>query len=352
MIKNSFKLEINKKNIIKNYSFYRKRKKKLLVAPTIKANAYGLGYDEIFKLFKRNGCRHFFVATLEEGLKIQNRDKTVKIYVLNGIQKNKISLFNKNKLIPIINTVEDLELIISTNINFGVHIDTGINRLGIDYKNVPKDIFDNKNICLVMSHLASADEIKNKYNQIQKDRFINIIKKFKSKKIIFSLANSSGSVLSKSFLFDMIRPGIGLYGGNNSNKLLSKKIKPVIKLSGKIIQIKTITKNQYIGYNQTFITNKKTKIAIIGIGYADGIPRSLSNKGIVYYKNNKFQIIGRISMDSFTIDITKSKNNLKVGMFVDLINHTYGIEHFAKQCKTISNEVITNIGIRVKKIYA
>ena len=245
-----------------------------------------------------------------------------------------------------------MELVTLSKINFGIHIDTGINRLGIDYKNIPKYIFDNKNICLVMSHLASADEIKNQYNQIQRDRFKNIIKKFKSKSIIYSLANSGGSVLSKSFLFDMIRPGIGLYGGNNNNKLLSKKITPVIKLSGKIIQIKTINKNQYIGYNQTFMTNKKTKIAIIGIGYADGIPRSLSNRGIIYYKNNKFKIIGRISMDSFTIDITKSKNNLKVGMFVDIINHTYGIEDFAKQCKTISNEVITNIGIRAKKIYA
>ena len=87
------------------------------------------------------------------------------------------------------------------------------------------------------------------------------------------------------------------------------------------------------------------------MGYADGIPRKLSNKGLVYYKNNKFKIIGRISMDSFTIDISKSKHNLKVGNFIDLINFKYGIEIFAKQCNTISNEILTSLGNRVKKIY-
>ena len=148
----------------------------------------------------------------------------------------------------------------------------------------------------------------------------------------------------------MIRPGIGLYGGNN-NTSLKKYLKPVVTLSGKIIQIKNINKNEFVGYNQTYKTKKNIKIAIIGIGYADGIPRILSNKGIVYYKKNKFRIIGRISMDSFTIDISNSKHNLRVGMFVDLINHKYGIDHFANQYNTISNEVITSIGSRVKKIY-
>ena len=129
-------------------------------------------------------------------------------------------------------------------------------------------------------------------------------------------------------------------------------MKPVVTLSGKIIQIKTINKNEFIGYNQTYKTNKKTKIAIIGVGYADGLTRMLSNKGEVYYKNNKFKIIGRISMDSFTIDISNSKHNLRVGLFIDLINNKYGIENFAKQYKTISNEVLTSIGKRVKRIYA
>ena len=122
-------------------------------------------------------------------------------------------------------------------------------------------------------------------------------------------------------------------------------------LSGKIIQIKHLNKNEFVGYNQTYKTTKKIKIAIIGIGYADGIPRLLSNKGVVYFKDEKYRIIGRVSMDSITIDISKSKHKLKIGSYVDIFNKNYGIENFANQCSTISNEIITSIGQRVKRVY-
>ena len=130
-----------------------------------------------------------------------------------------------------------------------------------------------------------------------------------------------------------------------------KKIKNVINFKGKIIQIKDLQKNQYIGYNRTFKTKNKTKIAIIGLGYEDGIPRSLSNKGFVYFKKDRFKIIGRISMDSFTIDISKSSHDLKVGMYVDIINEEHKVDKFAKKCKTISYEVLTSIGNRVYRNY-
>ena len=161
-------------------------------------------------------------------------------------------------------------------------------------------------------------------------RFINIEKRFRNNNILFSLANSNGSVLSKKFLFNMIRPGIALYGGSNKNKLLAKKLRPVVTLSGKVIQIKIINKNEYIGYNQTYKTSKKITVAIVGIGYADGMPRILSNIGEVYFKKDKYKIIGRISMDSFTIDISKTRYNIKVGTYIDLINSKYGIKDFAK----------------------
>ncbi len=350
MIKNSFLLKVYTKNLIYNYNFYKNLKKNLIVAPTIKADGYGLGDIEIFNILRKKKCKHFFVATLEEGIKINNKYKNTKIYVLNGIQNYNLKLFKSYNLIPIINTITELKKILRSKLEFGLHIDTGINRLGIDYKEIPDNI-NNLKIKILISHLASADESNNIYNKIQKEKFNKIIKKFTDSNIILSLANSNGSIISKSYLYDMIRPGIGLYGGNNKNKYLKKNLKPVIKLSGKIIQIKTINKDEYIGYNQTYKTKREIKIAIVGIGYADGIPRKLSNKGIVYYKNNKFKIIGRISMDSFTIDISKSKHNLNVGNYIDLINFKYGIENFADQCDTISNEVLTSLGKRVKKIY-
>ena len=349
MIKESGILNINTKNLIYNYNFFKNLKKNLIVAPTIKADAYGLGDKKIFNLLVNQGCKHFFVATLNEGSKLKNKNNSIKIYVLNGLQNYKLEQFTKANLIPVVNTIEEYKRIKNANIDYAIHIDTGINRLGISFEDVKKLDFQNENIKLIISHLSSSDEYKMKYNIKQKNLFNTFVNK-KTKDIIFSLANAHGSILDKTYLYDMIRPGIGIYGCFE-NKKLEKKIKNVINFKGKIIQIKDLKKNQYVGYNRTFKTKNKTKAAIIGLGYEDGIPRLLSNKGFVYFKKDRFKIIGRISMDSFTIDITKSSHDLKVGMYVDIINNEHKVDKFAKKCKTISYEVLTSIGNRVYRNY-
>ena len=349
MIKESGILNINTKNLIYNYNFFRKLKKNLIVAPTIKANAYGLGDKRIYNLLLNQGCKHFFVATLSEGLKLNNKNKLIKIYVLNGLQNYKLHIFTKANLIPVVNTIDEYNRIKNAKIDYAIHIDTGINRLGISSKDVNKLDLKKRNIKLIISHLSSSDEYKIKYNIKQKKLFNTFVNK-KPKGVIFSLANAHGSILDKTYLYNMIRPGIGIYGCYE-NKKLEKKIKNVINLKGKIIQIKELQKNQYIGYNRTFKTKNKTKVAIIGLGYEDGIPRSLSNKGFVYFKKDRFKIIGRISMDSFTIDISKCSHDLKVGMYVDIINDEHRVDKFAKKCKTISYEVLTSIGKRVYRNY-
>ena len=349
MINESGILNINTKNLIYNYNFFKKLKENLIVAPTIKADAYGLGVKKIYSLLLNQGCKHFFVATLSEGLKLNNKNNLIKIYVLNGLQNYKLEKFTKSNLIPVINNIKEYERIKNADIDFAIHIDTGINRLGISSKDIKSIDFKNQNIKLIISHLSSADEYKNKYNMKQKKLFNTFMSK-KYKGIILSLANSHGSILDESYLYDMIRPGIGIYG-SYENKQLKKKIKNVISFKGKIIQIKDLPKNQYIGYNRTFKTKTKTKVATIGLGYEDGIPRLLSNKGFVYYKEDRFKIIGRISMDSFTIDISKCSHYLKVGMFVDIINEEHKVDKLAKKCKTISYEVLTSIGNRVYRNY-
>ena len=159
-----------------------------------------------------------------------------------------------------------------------------------------------------------------------------------------------GIILGKKFHHDIIRPGISLYGGHFNTKL-KKIIKPVIKLKARILQIKNLENKEFIGYNQTYKTKKSTTIAILGIGYADGISRKLSNKGKVFYKEKQFKIIGRVSMDSITVDITKYKKILKKGIYMDIINHKYDIEKMATDCETISNEILTSISSRVKRKY-
>ncbi len=349
MINESGILNINTKNLIYNYNFFKKLKKNLIVAPTIKANAYGLGAKKIYNLFLNQGCKHFFVATLNEGLKLNNKNYLIKIYVLNGLQNYKLNKFSKANLIPVVNTIEEYERIKDSNIDYAIHIDTGINRLGITFNDVKKLDFKNNNLKLIISHLSSSDEYKIKYNVKQKKIFDSFVNK-KLKGVNYSLANAHGSILNKTYLYNMIRPGIGIYGCFE-NKYLEKKIKNVINFKGKIIQIKDLKKNQYIGYNRTFKTETKIKIAIVGLGYEDGIPRLLSNKGFVYFKKDRFKIIGRISMDTFTIDISKCSHNLKVGMYIDIINEEHKVDKFAKKCRTISYEILTSIGNRVYRNY-
>ena len=343
-------LEVNLKNLIHNYKVFKKFIKNKQVAATIKANAYGIGDKIAFSTLYKNGCRHFFLATLNEGLELRKSFKKGYIYILNGLENNDINIFKINKLIPILNSKIEMKVIEKTKFKFGIHIDTGLNRLGINKKDLPKKIYNNKNLQIVLTHLASSDEKKNLYNYFQNKKFKSINNLFKNKKIIFSLANSMGTILGKDFHYDLLRPGISLYGGHYNTKL-KKYIKPVVKLKAKILQIKRILKNEYIGYNQTYKTKKSIWIAVIGIGYGDGISRMLNNKGFVYYKNHKFRILGRISMDSITIDISKSCKLFKIGQYVEIINYSHGIDELAKQCETISNEILTSISNRVQRIY-
>ena len=343
-------LEVNLKNFIHNYKVFKKYIKNKKVAATIKANAYGIGDKKAFSTLYNNGCRHFFLATVKEGLELRKFYKKGHIYILNGLENNDINIFKINKLIPILNSKIEIKIIEEKKSKFGIHIDTGLNRLGINKIDLPKKIYNKKNLQIVLSHLASSDEKNNLYNYFQNKKFKSTICLFKNKKIIFSLANSMGTILGKDFHYDLLRPGISLYGGHYNTKL-KKYIKPVVKLKAKILQIKRILKNEYIGYNQTYKTKKNIWIAVIGIGYGDGISRMLNNKGFVYYKNHKFRILGRISMDSITIDISKSCKLLKIGQYVEIINYSHGIDALAKQCETISNEILTFISNRVHRIY-
>ena len=356
MIKSNAVLEINLKNLIYNFKSISKFANNSLTGATIKANAYGIGSIKTFKILYQNNCRHFFFATLEEALTLRKKSTKGNVYVLNGLENNKFSIFKKFNIIPILTSITELKEFIKSQyfkkkLKIGIHVETGLNRLGIKIEDLKKINTKDINLKILVSHLASADETINPYNLIQNSNFQSSFKLFKSIEYK-SLANSAGILNNKNLHYDLVRPGISLYGGLNNIKLKKLiKIKPVINLKAKILQIKNINKHEFIGYNQTFKTNKKIKAAVLGIGYADGISRSLSNKGYAYFKNQFFKIIGRVSMDSITVDITNSNKIIKTGMYLELINDNNDIEKMAKICGTISNEILTSITNRVKRIY-
>ena len=339
-------LEVNLKNIKYNFNKLKKITNNKKSSAVVKSNAYGLGIKKIYKTLFKSGCRDFFVATLNESIKLRKFNSKINIYVLNGIKKNEMNLFVRKKIIPVINNINELNYILDSkkNINVCLHYDTGMNRLGMNYGEIERNIekIRNSNIYIkyIISHLVSAELVHKKINTIQLNKFIKIKNLFKNTKL--SLANSSGVFLSSKYHFDLIRPGISLYGGYG-NKIIKKHIKNVVKLKSKIIQIKKINKNQTIGYNQKFRSKKDMKIATIEIGYGDGIPRLLSNKCYVYYRNKKLKILGNISMDTLVIDLTNIKNTIKIGDYIEIINQKNDIEIIAKIAKTVSQNILTSL---------
>ena len=357
MTKHNAIIEIKKKSLINNYNKISKFAKNSIVGATIKADAYGIGALEAFKIFYKIGCRHFFVASLNEAIAIREKYKKGNLYVLNGLENNDFDIYNREKIIPILVSRDELNKFKKSkfykkkDFKLGIHIDTGINRLGINIRDLDIKISKKLDIYILISHFASADELSNPYNNKQYNKFKLLKNKFKKIQYL-SLANSAGIISNKKFHYDIIRPGISLYGGYENKKLKEMMpLKNIIKLKAKILQIKNINKNEYIGYNQTYKTTKKIQVAILGIGYGDGIPRNLSNKGFVFFKKNKFRIIGRISMDTLTIDISNTKNKIEVGKYMELINNEFDLEHFAKKANIISREILTSITQRVKRIY-
>ena len=347
-------LEVKLDNICYNYNYLRKVNKEGITAAVVKGDAYGLGINKISQILYKQGCNNFFVATIEEGIELRTKYKKVNIFVLNGVNSKEIKNFLKYKIIPVINNIKQFKLIkrLNKKISIILHYDTGMNRLGLNINEIKliKNLIKYSKIKLlyIMSHLSSAEKTFSKTNNKQIMKFKKVLSIFKNHKL--SLSNSSGIFLSYDFHFQMTRPGISLYGGYG-NISIKKYIKPVIKLKAQVIQIKKINVGDTIGYNETYKLKTSKYIATVAIGYADGIPRNLSNNGYVYYKKYKANIIGNISMDTLVIDINNFYNKIKIGHYVELINYRYDIENFAKQAKTVSQDILTSFGRRVKIRY-
>ena len=348
-------LQINLKNIQNNYNYLKKNAPNTIIAACVKADSYGLGSNEICKVLYKKNCRNFFVATLEEALLLRRKYKYVDIYVLNGVNhlKSFFDAFNSN-IITVINNLnqflilKDFFKINKKKIKCCLHFDTGMNRLGLKLEDFDKYIYPfqkNLDIKLVMSHLINSEK-KSSLNYNQLKFFNDIKKKFHfSKKTLFSLGNSNSIFLKKTFNFDMIRAGGFIYGLELTKKIRSKN---VLSLKAKIIQVESVKKGESIGYGAKYITKKDSLIATLAIGYADGLPRKYD--GFAFYKKKKIKFVGNVSMDLSCIDVTSIKNP-KINDWVEIFVNNISISVFASKCNTITYEVSSKIGLRVKRIY-
>lgn len=360
------RVTINLNAIRDNYKIIKKKiGKNCKIASVLKANAYGLGVDKIAKVLDELGCEIYFVATLLEGIELRRVSKKSKILVLNGpsnFNSKTYKYFKKENLIPVINSLSDLKSWIRIESNYknlripiALHFDTGMNRLGIpefESKKIAKKIDEvNLNIFCMMSHLSSADEKNKEINNLQKKIFDNLVN-LMPKGCLLSIGNSNAIFNLTGFNYSFVRSGGALLGINPTN--VKNPLKNVVSLHAKVLQIRNLKKekNRVIGYNSSYRVRDDLKIAVLGIGYADGYPRNLSNIGHAIFKKKKLPIVGRISMDYLTIDISDlSTKEIKIGNWVELIGQNMSIQNVANSSETIEYEILNNLGNRLQKYY-
>ncbi len=344
-------LEINLGCLLENFLTLQKLSKPSVAAAVVKDDAYGLGAKQVVELlYKYADCRHFFVAHAIEGEKIAPfADKAV-IYVLQGMGQDNLEIFKQNpQLVPVINCPEAFEFWKQNRLDKRqpvIHIETGLNRLGFrEHELEALSQADKKEFSLVMSHLACGDE---------KDHFMNAyqLENFKRLKNTYfpdlpaSLAASDGIFLGKDFQWNMVRLGAAMYGINTA-PYRENQMKNVVSVTAPVLQIADLPKGQFVGYSATYRANTNRKVAIVSIGYGDGLPRSLSNVGKVFFKNggvlHEARIIGRVSMDNIICDIT-GIDNLQVGDTAYLAADFYTLDDMGRDAGTISYEIMSRLG--------
>lgn len=333
-------------------------------AATVKADGYGCGAREVAQALWQAGCRTFFVALPLEGKQVRDALPEAIIYVLDGLLAGQAEFYITHDLRPCL--MDPAELTEWANATEGrhkaaVHIDTGINRLGLDREQAEALAADaalikRAGLCLLMSHLASGDDEANPSNASQRDRFTSLRTLFPS--LPASLANAPGTFLGPEFFHDVVRPGVALYGGTPLGTRPSP-MQPVVSLSAPILQVRDVAAGDGVGYGATWRAEKPSRIAIVGVGYADGLLRAMSwpaqqdGPAKVFIEGQMAPIVGRVSMDMITIDVTDLEpNRVCRGTSAELLGANITVDDWASWSGTIGYEILTSLGRRYAKVYS
>lgn len=352
-------LRIDLAQLQANYKALKAKVGDTKVGASVKADAYGLGLEPVGKSLYGAGCRIFFVATAGEGKILRDAiGPNSAIYVLNGPAPRDRGVLLGAKLKPVINSIEQARFWadVSRSVNeppyTAIHIDTGMNRLGMTEEVVKSLSRDKKmwsalNPEYVMSHLACAPQKDHPLNQEQLKRFKALSAQLPPTSM--SLSNSAGIYLGKDYHFHLVRPGIGLYTGAATENPTQEVTKPVARLLAPILQIRTVKAGDSVGYAASYTAERDMKVAILGAGYGDGIPVSLSNKGAAILHDQAVPIVGRVSMDLTIVDVTDVHLPVQVGgVVVFLGDH---LQDQASDAGTINYELLTRLGQRLRRDY-
>ena len=363
---------ISSKNLKKNFLNIRKQVGKAKVMAVVKADAYGHGVKTVVDALNSLGKQkpeYFAVATADEGVELRQLKIKQPILIFDPIDKYQVYKFFKFNLIASVFTQEHLNILLNekkklkSNKKILVHIkvDTGMNRLGVDYSDAVKliqKISLNKNFVIdgIFTHFATSDEAGSDYAKLQIKRFDEVIRSLNEFKINFGIAHAanSGAILDfPEAYYDMVRPGISLYGYYPSLKTSeSIKLYPVMSLVSKVSTVKEVKQGESISYSRRYFTKNETKIISVPLGYADGFSRSLTNKAQAIIKGKIYNQVGTVTMDRIMFDV--GNDNIKVNDDVILIGEKGKLKidawDWSKKINTIPYEVTCGISKRVPRV--
>lgn len=335
----------------------------------VKADGYGLGAGPVTKALYNVGCRTFFVATFDEAMVIKNQlDADSRIFILTGLRPADIPASIEANFIPVLSSLTQCQQWADGCQRLGaqafsaIKVDTGMHRLGMDERELKTLIEDDKLLLscspiLLMSHLACAELPDHPLNQQQLSAFQACAAQVRQRvpNIALSLANSSGVFLGDDYQFDLVRPGVCLYGVNPT-PYTDNPMRPVVELTLPILQIKTVQGPASVGYDATYAieAGAKRRLAIVAGGYADGVFVHLSNRGTGLLAGQLVPIVGRVSMDSTIFDISAVDELVltdPANQRITVINQQHDVDQLAREAGTIGYEVLTSLGQRYYRRY-
>ncbi|RWX14027.1 alanine racemase [Rhizobium hidalgonense] len=327
----------------------------------VKADAYGLGAERVASTLYGEGCRHFFVAQFVEAVRLRpTLANDAQIFVLNGLQPGNEIACAERGIVPVLNSLAQWRQWSATArmlkrcLPAVLQFDTGMSRLGFpreERAELAAALGDGSKveILFIMSHLASADDMESDQNGEQCAEMSCIADEFPG--FDLSFANSGAVFLGDAYHGVLARPGIALYGGA-PNAGANNPMEPVVSLTVAVVQTRTVPAGTKVGYGGAYVTQREMRLATIAAGYADGLPRSLGDRGAVYFNGTRLPIVGRVSMDSVTIDVSAlPEGALTLGSLVEVLGPNQTLEDIARDAGTISYEILTGLGDRYDRQY-
>ena len=309
----------------------------------IKADGYGVGARETLAALAEAGCRDFFVSTWAEAEELGPLPEDASLSVLHGVGPDDIADALASGAKPVLNTVEQVARWrqIAEDRECDVMVDTGMNRLGLRFDEIP--LLDGLVIDICMSHLACADE-DHKLNRTQLSRFFDVRDGVAAQR--YSLANSAGICLGRDYAFDLVRPGLALYGGIPREQAAGH-IAQVAHLEAQVVQRRTIRAGESCGYGATFTADRRTEAAVVNVGYADGYWRGFSNAGGASASGVNLPVLGRVSMDLVILGCDEAAD-LREGDWVEM---DYDLREASAASGMSQYELLTGLGDRFERVW-